>query len=164
MLESARPLNRPPQAFWSGQLHTDQFCIFCVLGICQRYPHTHTHTQTNTYTHTHNHTLQYCHVSIYTYQCRLGPLHPFWKLRFLWFTRVLFFSAPSGKAQSVNGQIGPTMNFQPSSSHEYAKRIKKKKKNNFDAACSTCIEKRLKPHQIQSLSLRWWAFEMIKQQ
>lgn len=121
VLASARPLNRSPQAFWSGRLHTDQFCIFCVLGICQRYPHTHTHTQTNTYTH--NHPLQYCHVSIYTYQCRLGPQRPFWKLRFLWFI-LLFFSAPSGKAQSVNGHIAPKVNFQPSSSHEHAERIK----------------------------------------
>lgn len=103
VLASARPLNRSPQAFWSGRLHTDQFCIFCVLGICQRYPHTHTHTQTNTYTH--NHPLQYCHVSIYTYQCRLGPQRPFWKLRFLWF--ILLFFQHHQERHSLLTDISP---------------------------------------------------------
>lgn len=68
VLASARPLNRSPQAFWSGQLHTDQFCIFlCSWHMSEVSTHTQIHT------HTHKHTLQYCHVSIYTYQCRLGP-------------------------------------------------------------------------------------------
>lgn len=85
-LKRNEKINWSPQAFWSGQLHTDQFCIFCFLGICQRYPHTHTldtYIRTHTQMHRRNHTLQYCHVSIYTYQ--LGPRRPFWKLRFLWF-------------------------------------------------------------------------------
>lgn len=120
VLASARPLNRSPQAFWSGRLHTDQFCIFCVLGICQRYPHTHTHS--NKYIHTQSPLTVLSCINIYL-SMQTWASAAFLKVK-ISLIYSSFFSAPSGKAQSVNGHIAPKVNFQPSSSHEYAERIK----------------------------------------
>lgn len=117
-LKRNEKINWSPQAFWSGQLHTDQFCIFCFLGICQRYPHTHTryiytHTHTNAQAQSHLTVLSCINIYLSTWASA-----PFLKVKIsliFFFLFVYYISAPSGKAQSVNRRIGPKMNFQPSS-------------------------------------------------
>lgn len=87
VLRSARPLKQIPTGLlvrsaphWSG-LHIFVFLAF-VRGI-------HTHTQY--IKHAHNHILQYCHVSIYTYQCRLWASAAFLKVKISLIYLFFFF-------------------------------------------------------------------------
>lgn len=138
--------------------HWSVLHILCSWHMSEVSTRTHTLTHTNKYIFTHAQSvLQYWHVSIYTYRCRPGPRRPFRKISLIY---SFLFSAPSGKAQSVNGRISPRMNFQPSSSHEYAKN----KKKSLMQCAAHALRNVLNPIKFRVFHFFDELFEMIKWQ